>query len=167
MRDYDDLPYIVIEKHSGGMGAFLWGALIGAGAALLLAPRSGEETQEEILERVRRLRDAAEDRVNDVRDTVTGTVSRTRYRIQDQIDSVRDTVESKTDRAKHAVDAGRRAAKDARSELERRVAEARENAAEALHHDEDDFGDFGAQPEVDVVVTEIIVDTGDDRPGMI
>jgi gas vesicle protein len=167
MRDHDDLPYIVIEKHSGGgMGAFLWGALIGAGAALLLAPRSGEETQEEIRERVRRLRDAAEDRVNEVRDTVTGTVSRTRYRLQDQIDAVRDTVESKTDRAKHAVDAGRRAAKDARSELERRVAEARENAADALHHDEQDFGVFGAQPEVDVVVTEIIVD-GDDRPGTI
>jgi|GEM_PF-218459 len=168
MRDYDDLPYIVIEKRSGGgVGSFLWGALIGAGAALLLAPRSGEETQEEIRERVRRLRDAAEDRVNEVRDTVSGTVSRTRYRIQDQIDAVRDTVDSKTDRAKHAVDAGRRAAKDARSELERRVAEARENAAEALHHEEHDFGDFGTQPEVDVVVTEIIVENVDERPGMI
>jgi gas vesicle protein len=131
MRDHDDLPYIVIEKHSGGgMGTFLWGALLGAGVALLLAPRSGEETQEEIRERVERLREAAEDRVNEVRDTVTESVSRTRDRIQDQIDSVRDTVETApTARARGGHRP--RAARDARSELERRVAEARENAADA------------------------------------
>jgi gas vesicle protein len=165
MRDHDDLPYIVIEKHSGGgMSTFLWGALLGAGAALLLAPRSGEATQEEIRERVRRLRDAAEDRVNEVRDTVTDSYSRTRDRIQDQIDSVRDTVESRADRARHALDTGRQAARDARSELERRVAEARENVADTLH--DDDFGTAPLQPEVDVVVTEVVIEDGDGRPGL-
>jgi gas vesicle protein len=164
MRDHDDLPYIVIEKHSGGgMSTFLWGALLGAGAALLLAPRSGEETQEEIRERVRRLRDAAEDRVNEVRDSVTDSYSRTRDRIQDQIDTVRDTVEARADRARSAVDAGRRAARDARSELERRVAEARENVADSLHTDHG-FGASSLQPEVDVVITEVVLEEPGDRP---
>lgn len=164
MRDHDDLPYIVIEKHSGGgMGTFLLGALLGAGAALLLAPRSGEETQDEIRDRVRRLRDAAEDRVTGVRDTVTGTVYRTRDRVQDQIDSIRDTVESRADRARQAVDAGRRAARDARSELERRVAEARESAADALAGDDADRGS-PLVGEVDVVVTEVYVEEDEFRP---
>jgi gas vesicle protein len=163
MRDHDDLPYLVIEKHEGGgMGTFLWGALLGAGVALLLAPRSGEETQAEIRDRVRRLRDAAEDRVNDVRDTVTDSVTRTRDRIQEQLDSVRDTVEDRADRARHAVDTGKRAARDARSELERRVAEARENAAEAFVHDEPDFG-TSAMQDVDVIVTEVIIEDVDGR----
>jgi gas vesicle protein len=166
MRDHDDLPYLVIEKHeSGGMGTFLWGALLGAGVALLLAPRSGEETQAEIRDRVRRLREAAELRVNDVRDTVTDSVSRTRDRIQDQIEAVRETVEDRADRARHAVDTGKRAARDARSELERRVAEARENAAEAFHHDEPDFN-AAAMPDVDVSVTEVIIEDGNGRPDL-
>jgi gas vesicle protein len=166
MRDHDDLPYIVIEKHSGGgMSSFLWGALLGAGAALLLAPRSGEETQEEIRERVRRLRDAAEDRVNEVRDNVTDSYTRTRDRIQDQIDSVRDTVETRTDRARNALDAGRRAARDARSELERRVAEARDNVADTLHRESERAGPAG-QPDVDVVVTEVVIEDLGGRPGL-
>jgi gas vesicle protein len=165
MRDHDDLPYIVIEKHSGGgMGTFLWGALLGAGAALLLAPRSGEETQDQIRDRVQRIRTAAEDRVNEVRDSVTDSVSRTRDRIQDQIDTVRDTVESRADRARSALDTGRRAARDARSELERRVAEARENVADTLHSDDERAA--AAPPHVDVVVTEVVVEDLDGRPGL-
>ena len=64
MRDHDDVPYIVIERESGGgMGSFVLGALVGAGLALLLAPQSGEETQEQIRSRARELRDEAESRV--------------------------------------------------------------------------------------------------------
>lgn len=125
MRDHNDLPYIVIERHSGGAGPFLWGALLGAGVALLLAPRSGAETQGEIRASVGRLRDAAEGRVNEVRDTVTGAVTRTTNRMYDRIDSVRGAVEAQADRARDAVETGRRAAREARSELERRMADAR------------------------------------------
>jgi hypothetical protein len=42
--DDDDEPYVVIEKHSPGVGSFLVGVMIGAGIALLVAPRSGGET---------------------------------------------------------------------------------------------------------------------------
>src|SRR5690606_16733384 len=86
MADHDHVPYIVIERHSGGAAPFLWGLLLGAGAALLLAPRSGEETQAEIRERARRLRSSAEDRVDSVRGTVTDRVSRTREQVQDRFD---------------------------------------------------------------------------------
>ena len=35
MRDHDEVPYVVIEKEGGvGLGAFILGALVGAGLAL-------------------------------------------------------------------------------------------------------------------------------------
>ena len=66
MRDRDEVPYIVIERDSGGQfGPFVLGALVGAGLALLFAPQSGEETQEDLRERAGKLRAAAEDRVRE------------------------------------------------------------------------------------------------------
>ena len=42
MRDQDDAPYVVIERDGGGgLGSFVLGALVGAGLALLFAPKSG------------------------------------------------------------------------------------------------------------------------------
>lgn len=67
MRDRDDVPYIVIERESTtGMGSFVVGALVGAGLALLFAPQSGKETQEEIRVRANKLRGAAEERMLDM-----------------------------------------------------------------------------------------------------
>lgn len=159
MRDHDDLPYIVIERRSAGIGPFVWGALLGAGAALLLAPRSGMETQDEIRDRVRRARTAAEDRYGTARDTVT----RTRDRLEEQIGSVRrrfedvrDQIDEGAERARGAMDQGRRAARDAKEEIERRVHDARET-----HPDGGAAGLEGAGPAsaraggVDVVVTDV------------
>lgn len=164
MREYDDLPYIVIERRAG-ITPFFWGALLGVGAALLLAPRTGEETQEEIRQRVRRIRDAAEDRANEVRDNVTGAITRTRGRIQDQIDSVRETVEDRADQARQAIEAGRRAALEARGELERRVDQAKATYAAAS-----DVAARGGEPRptpsADVVVTEVIVEEAVERPDL-
>jgi len=160
MRDYDDYPHIVIERERGGMGAFLWGALLGAGAALLLAPRTGAETQRELRERARALREAAEGRVNEARESVTEAVERARGEVNDRISSVRDALETRADQARTAVEAGRRAALDARVDLERRVADAKS----AYRSGVDAFREPGA-PVVDaeVVVTEVIIeDMGDD-----
>lgn len=160
MRDYDDYPHIVIERERGGMGAFLWGALLGAGAALLLAPRTGAETQRELRERARALRDAAEGRVNEARDTMTGAVERARGEIDDRIGSLRQAVEVRADQARSAVDAGRRAAREARTDLERRLADAKS----AYRSGVDTFREPGAQViEAEVVVTEVVVeDAADD-----
>lgn len=86
-------PNIVIERErDGGFGSFVLGALVGAGLALLLAPQSGEETQEEIKKQARRFRVQAEERVRSAQE------------------ELRDAVES-----------GRQAAREARADLERRL----------------------------------------------
>jgi gas vesicle protein len=166
MRDYDDLPTIVIERRSAGFGAFFWGALIGAGAALLLAPRSGEEMQEQIRRRVRRARDAAENRV----DRVTGAVTRTRARVQDTVDrvhgtvdTVRDRFEAGTERARETYESGRRVAREAREEIESRLADARDSF-DALS-DEVAVGDdpFRRADGVDIVVTDVGEEPGVDE----
>lgn len=147
MRDYEELPHIVIERERGGLEPFLLGALLGAGVALLLAPRSGADTQREIRESIRRLRDTAEGRVNEARDTVRGVVDRTRGEVTDRLGAVRD-----------AVDTGRRAARDARSELERRVAEAKSAFGSGAA--------AGGGDDPDVVVTEVVVDDAGGADGL-
>lgn len=114
MADHDDLPYIVIERRSGGAAPFIWGALMGAAAALLLAPRSGRETRDELRAGALRLRDRAEDTVRGVADSVTETIEDVRGEVQGRLDSARD-----------AFEAGRRAARETRADMEQRVREVR------------------------------------------
>ena len=111
MRQPDDVPYIVIEKDSGGgLGSFVLGALVGAGLALLFAPQSGEETQKELKAQAAKLREVAEDRVRDAHKQLEERLDLAREGVQDRVTKVRD-----------AVDAGRQAAHDARSDLERKL----------------------------------------------
>lgn len=91
---------VIIEKErSSEVGSFIIGALVGAGLALLFAPQSGQETQEQLREQAKKLRDVTEDRVKDLRQDL-GT-----------------RVES----AKEVVDRGRQVASDARVELEEKL----------------------------------------------
>ena len=110
MADYDDGPYVIIERRTGDFGTFVWGLLIGAGAALLFAPRSGRETRRELTESATRLRDRAETRVREVQRTVTETVEDARRQVEEGIDS-----------ARRAVESGREAARTSRDDMERRV----------------------------------------------
>ena len=114
-RKSEETPYIVVERSSdSGALPFLWGALVGAGVALLFAPRSGRDTRAEITEGARRIRRAAEDKVRDVQESVTGAV-----------DGVRSQVTGRVNVARSAFDAGRGAARESRLEMERRIREAR------------------------------------------
>ena len=57
MSDYDwdeDEPYVVIEQKPAGVGSFILGLAVGAGLALLFAPRSGAETRSDLGSLVRR-----------------------------------------------------------------------------------------------------------------
>jgi len=111
MRDQDDSPYIVIERDSGsGMGSFVLGALIGAGLALLFAPKTGAETQAEIKEHARKLRSVAEERVRDAQ-----------RQFEERLDDVRGGVQSRFEDVKEAVSTGRSAAHDARADLEKKL----------------------------------------------
>lgn len=110
MRDQDDGPYIVIEREGSGIGTFILGALVGAGVALLFAPRTGEETQKDIRERALRLKSAAEERMRQAQRQLEGKLEVARQGLHERVDSV-----------KEAVDSGRQAAVDARAELERKL----------------------------------------------
>ena len=111
MRDHDEAPYIVIERDSGGgLGSFVLGALVGAGLALLFAPKSGAETQEELKEQAKKLRAAAEERVREAQ-----------RQLEERLDDVRDGVQTRFEDVKDAVSAGRDAATEARTDLERRL----------------------------------------------
>jgi gas vesicle protein len=102
MRDQDDLPYIVIERRGGG-GAFVLGVLVGFGAALLLAPRSGADTREAFL----------------------GAALGVRGAVAERVTAVRGAVDAGREQARAAVATGRGAARDARADLLRRVEEAK------------------------------------------
>ena len=83
MRDQDDAPYVVIERDSGGgLGSFVLGALVGAGLALLFAPKSGAETQEDLKEHARRCRGAAEERVREAQRQVEERLEEVREGVQ-------------------------------------------------------------------------------------
>ncbi|MDT8369260.1 MAG: YtxH domain-containing protein [Longimicrobiales bacterium] len=141
MRDHDDTPTIIIERDSGGgLGAFVLGALVGAGVALLLAPQSGEETQAQLRERAGKLKDDAEDRLRAASNE-----------LEARLDAARLGVNERVDRVKGAVDAGREAAREARDELEQKLAtskkayragvEAARSTVEAGAGDEDEDAD--------------------------
>jgi gas vesicle protein len=122
--DYDtDEPFVVIEKESGHLGSFFWGLAVGAGIALLLAPRSGEETRRVLGTRARRAQARAQERAGELTDTVRDRYERARQSVEERIDSARNAIELKRRQASRAIEAGRQAAHEARDELERRIAE--------------------------------------------
>jgi gas vesicle protein len=143
MREYDDLPYIVIERRGDG-GAFLLGALVGAGVALLLAPRAGAEVRGEFVRAALGVRGALGDRVEGARGAVTGGVS-----------AVRGAVDARREQARAAVQTGRDAARDARADLLRRVEEAK-----ALRRGARGGVEAPVPPAADVVVVSVGTETG-------
>jgi gas vesicle protein len=125
--DFDeDEPFVVIEKHdSAGITPFLVGLAVGAGVALLFAPRSGRATRRDIKRRAMRVREAAEQTVTGVTDTVVDGFNAARQRVEDQIDSARQAIDLKKRQVSRAMEAGRAAAEEARVELEARIAESK------------------------------------------
>lgn len=123
MRNGDEMPAIIIEREGGGgsVGSFLLGALLGAGVALLVAPRSGAETQDEIRERARRLRAAAEERLDDLRGEMEERLEQARAEMQEALEAVKERVEAGRESVREAVDSGRHAAREAKDELELRI----------------------------------------------
>lgn len=104
MRDQEELPYIVIERQSTGVAVFFWGVAIGFVAGVLLAPRSGAETQDELRRRVDRIRDSAE--------SARESARRTRERLEGRIDSVREQLGDVRERVESGLDRVRGARHD-------------------------------------------------------
>jgi gas vesicle protein len=121
--DEDEGPYVVIERSEPGIGTFVVGLAIGAGLALLFAPRTGEETRRDLQRRARKMGDQAQDFVSEVTESVSNTINAAMDRVDASIDSTRNAVDLKRRQVSNAVDAGRAAAAQARVELEQRIAE--------------------------------------------
>jgi gas vesicle protein len=121
--DFDQEPYVVIERRDSGIGPLLLGLALGAGAALLFAPRSGMETRRIIKDRARDAGDAARARAEELATAVTERVTEARDAVTEHVGTVRDSVRRHRDELLDAFDAGRSAAHQARAELERKLAE--------------------------------------------
>ncbi len=94
-------PAVIVERdHRTEIGAFLLGALVGAGIALLFAPGSGEETQARLRTQARRLRELTGERVR----------------------GLREDLGARVDSAKGVLGQGRQLAAEAREELEDKLA---------------------------------------------
>ncbi len=140
MGSQEELPYVIVERNNGGgFGAFCLGALVGAGLALLFAPQTGEETQEEIRERAKKLRLAAEEHMREAQ-----------LHFGDHIEAVRDGVQSQVSIVKDAVESGRQAAETARSDLGAKLERSKAAARAGIAAAKDASADGSVSPEEDV-----------------
>jgi gas vesicle protein len=71
--------------------AFLLGAAVGAGVALLIAPTSGEETRRKLGETARRIGEGAQDRLASVKDEVKSRAGDVRSAISAGKDAYRQS----------------------------------------------------------------------------
>lgn len=124
--DYDvDEPYVVIERRDagGGAGTFLVGLALGAGLALLYAPRTGEETRRELKRGATKVRVAARDAAEELQDSVVDHYEQAKRNVEDRMEVARTSLEFRKRQAAQAIRAGREAAQQARDDLEARIAE--------------------------------------------
>jgi hypothetical protein len=117
-------PELVYVERSGDSSAkwLFWGALLGAGLALLYAPRSGEETRRLLQRRLWKLRAMTEEKLDELSQRFGGG--------QSALDGLTDEGEDEDEEAEEEPlprsQAARAAASGgARQELEHRLAEAR------------------------------------------
>ncbi|MFL5480765.1 MAG: YtxH domain-containing protein [Gemmatimonadaceae bacterium] len=118
-----DPPYVVIEKREMGIGPLLLGIALGAGAALLFAPQTGEETRRGIARSARRVQQNAQGFVEDVSGNVADKFRDVRDSVEERIEATLDAVDDKRRKVSNAYQAGRAAAREARGELEQRIAD--------------------------------------------
>lgn len=121
--DDRDQPYVVIERGETGIGSLLLGIALGAGAALLFAPQSGQETRRGIVRRARRAQDAAQDFVEDMSGTVQEKFREVKATVEERIEATLEAVDDRKRRVTNAFHAGKAAARESRVELEQRIAE--------------------------------------------
>lgn len=82
----------IIVKQASSFSAFMRGLIIGAGVALLFAPRSGQETREILNERGSEIKDKAMDLANTTRDRAQTVIGDARNKIQDTVKTARTNV---------------------------------------------------------------------------
>jgi gas vesicle protein len=119
MRQHADEPVVIVQERSSDVGSFLLGIAIGAGVALLFAPRAGAAMRADIGRRVQKAK-------GDVADTFADA----REKVEERLERARALVEKRRRQVADAVEAGRTAARDAHQELNHRLGDARAQTAD-------------------------------------
>jgi gas vesicle protein len=127
MKNYDFEPMEATNAARHVLTGVLVGGLIGATTMWLFAPRSGEETRTDLLDKASELRDRTTDTVKDTVDTVRDTVKDTVSQAKSKAGHLRGDVKGKAgdlksigqdllveqlDRAAEALAAAKKAVKE-------------------------------------------------------
>jgi gas vesicle protein len=105
-EDRDDLNFL------GALGLLTVGALVGAAAALLLAPKTGEETRELLREKGTDWARQARERGSELAKRAHETVGDAQVRAQEYLGRGREVVEDTSAQLKAAFEAGRGAMRE-------------------------------------------------------
>lgn len=107
---YDDLD----DRHGGAsfLLGFIAGSVLGAGLALLFAPRSGEETRREVADRAQRLSKRAANEYEAASERMSHLAERGKEAYRSAADRARDLAERGRREAEDLADRGRKEAHD-------------------------------------------------------
>jgi len=91
----DEREVVYVERGEGALKPILFGALLGLAVGLLFAPQSGEETRRGLRRRLRKARALAEEKVGELSEKITSERSRPerRSRGEDSRDEIRSDLE--------------------------------------------------------------------------
>jgi gas vesicle protein len=119
MRGNQRREVVYVERGGDSSAKWLfWGALLGAGVALLYAPSSGEETRRNLQRKLWKLRAMTEERLDEITQQFGGA--------KDALEGVMDEEEEENEGDLEARGfQGRSPRSSPREELERRLADAR------------------------------------------
>ncbi|MBI5343465.1 MAG: YtxH domain-containing protein [Deltaproteobacteria bacterium] len=113
------------HKGNGAMTGTLLlaaGALIGAGAALLLAPKSGKDTRKDIARYAKHARRKAEGVVGEFTDSVSEMVDAVGDKAEDILDHGKDLTHEAKKELIGAIEEGRKKLERQRTKLEKMIA---------------------------------------------
>jgi gas vesicle protein len=117
MRRKQQREVVYVERGGDASAKWLfWGALLGAGVALLYAPSSGEETRRNLQRKLWKLRAMTEEKLDEISQQFGGAKDSLHEMLEDEED---DEMEEGTEGP------GRYTPPSPREELERRLADAR------------------------------------------
>ena len=111
---------VYVERGDSSAKWLFWGAVLGAGLALMYAPRSGEETRRVLQRRLWKLRAMTEEKFDELAQQFGGPTDTLRDLDEEDLDE-----EELFEPREVPVGRGRPSGPSAREELERRLAEAR------------------------------------------
>lgn len=100
------MPDTVVNRNSAA--AFIAGALLGAGAALLLAPQSGRKTRRDISHLAEKTLNKAEAAQLELRHSIDNIVRDAAERIEESLERGIDWTDSKIAELQSALEAGRK-----------------------------------------------------------